>query len=676
MGIYRKIKYQIRKINRIRRLEKSMVTPYQTEKKQIHHFDFPVFENPQVSIIIPFHNQLDYTLNCLKSIHDNLPQISFEIILMDDKSSEPISFEGIGNIRVIRNEENLGFLRSCNRGIQEAKGEFIYLLNNDTAVKKGFLDELFYVFGNFENVGVAGSMLLNADGTLQEAGSMLMVEGRIEQIASKKKMYYPDINYIYKVDYCSGCSMMFRKFSDDGKINLFDDAFAPAYFEDTDLCLSIKFNQGKDIYYTPFSQVYHFQGVSYNAKKNGKVSAKDKIYEKNKAYFQKKWKNQLAEIKATVVEERLLELNQNKNIFFYNNRVPEYDQNSGELRLTEIIKAYKKMGYNAVFVTRKNKIENPYNEYFQRLGVCVYYEHLALADLRIFYKRFKAREVIAWLYAANILKKYYHSVKKNFRKSFVVYDMVDIHHLRYQRALETAPDNKEYQKNYAAFIKMEKFASEKADIIIPISEEENQYMAHFAEGKKRIVISNIHYPKVNLDEIPTFEERKDLLFVGSTHHPNIDAVYFLVNEIMPIVWQKHPEIKLNVVGGVNESIHDIKNEKVIFHGFQPDINPFFLNNRIMVAPLRFGAGVKGKIGQAFEFFLPVVASGVGAEGMLNEKKDNILLAETAEEFAEKIIEIYTDKNLWIEIQNRSLDTLDLFSRETLYQKINQINPFA
>lgn len=675
MSFYRKMKYAVRKISRIKGLEKDTVKPLETDTSN-GRISFPVSAQPLVSVIIPFHNQLHYTINCLKSIYRNLPAVDFEIILMDDKSTDVIDFSGFENIRLIRNDENLGFLRTCNRGIAEAKGEFIYLLNNDTEVKNGFLDELLYVFNHFENVGAVGSMLLKGDGSLQEAGGMLMNDGKIEQIASKKKPFYPDISYIYKTDYCSGCSLLFRKHADDGSLNLFDDGLAPAYFEDTDLCLNLKFVQGKDIYFTPFSQIYHYQGVSYNSKKEGEISQKEKIYARNKAYFSKKWEKQLSEIKANVVEERILELNDNKTVFFYNNWVPEYDQNSGDLRLTEIIKAYKKQGYTAVFIAKKNKIDNPYNAYFQRLGVCVYYEHLPVDDYRKFFKRFKAREAIIWLYAANIFKKYFSSLNTYFRKTYVVYDMVDIHHLRYRRALETNPENREYQKSYSAFSKLEKDASEKADLIIPISQEEDAYMAKFAAGKKRLVISNIHYPKVQLDEIPTFEERNGLLFVGSTHHPNVDAVYFLFNEIMPVVWQKYPHIQLHIVGGVNKSINDIKHENIIFHGYQPDITPFFLNSKIMVAPLRYGAGVKGKIGQAFEYFLPVVASSVGAEGMLNSDKNNMLLAESSEDFAGKIMEIYHDKGLWSVIQKRSTDTLDDFSPETLHRKINEIETLA
>jgi len=258
MGIWRELEYSLRRIKRIRKLEQKYQNvevindSYKNEK-----ISFPYYENPLVSIIIPYFNQEIYTWNCLYSIYKNLPKTSFEIVLVNDKSTENLDFSSIENIKIIHNEENLGFLKSVNKAITQARGEYIYLLNNDTIVKNGFLDELLFVFDNFPNVGAAGSMLLNADGSLQEAGSVFMKDCKISQVVGKKKSYYPEFNYIYQVDYCSGCSLLLKKLDDNGNLNLFDEQFAPAYFEETDLCFRLKYIQGKDIYYTPFSKIIH-----------------------------------------------------------------------------------------------------------------------------------------------------------------------------------------------------------------------------------------------------------------------------------------------------------------------------------------------------------------------------------------------------------------------------------
>ena len=256
------------------------------------HYGFECSEFPEVSIIIPFYNQCIYTKNCLQYLHKNLTQKHpFEIILIDDCSTDNSDLSIFTGIKVIKNETNLGFLKSINTGIQNARGNYIYILNNDTEVQENFLDELFYVFENFENVGAVGSLILNPDNTLQEAGSVFMKDFNFRQIVKHKKIFNPEINYIHKVDYCSGCSLLFKKHTDIGVLNLFDEQFAPAYFEETDFCFQLKYLQNKFIYFTPFSKVMHYDGITYNSKKQqdlNKIEQKQKLFAQNKLKFKQK----------------------------------------------------------------------------------------------------------------------------------------------------------------------------------------------------------------------------------------------------------------------------------------------------------------------------------------------------------------------------------------------------
>lgn len=672
MGLWRELKYAIRRIGRIKKLDQQyqqVIEPNPIlNKEEIH---FPQYDAPKVSIIIPYYNQEKYTWNCLHSIWENLPKVSFEIILVNDNSSENPDFSGIKNIKIIHNEENLGFLKSVNKTIKEAQGEYIYLLNNDTIVKQGFLDELLFVFNNFENVGAVGSMLLNADGSLQEAGSVFMKDRRISQVVGKKKAYYPEHYFIYKVDYCSGCSLLFKKNDNNGNLNIFDDQFAPAYFEETDLCFRLKYEQGKDVYYTPFSKVIHFNGVSYNSHLT--LSArKQELFDKNWELFQKKWHSQLDNITAENQQSRIIELYNNQSIVFYNGMVPEFDKNSGELRLTEIIKAYRKKGYFVVIIAPKNKIDFPYNEYFQRLGVCVYYEH-KITDERVdFLKRLKLKNPLSWFYAVRIFIKNYSLAKRANPETKLIYDMVDIHHLRHKRAMELEPKKISHKKDYYKTLYREKLASRKADIIITVSDKEREYMQRFEPSEKLLTISNVHYLKKQMGDVPSFYERKNILFVGSIHPPNTDAVNFLVKEIMPKVWEKDNTIKVDIIGNVKDMMPNIQHPNINMHGYVADMEQFLLNSKIMVAPLRYGAGVKGKVGQAFEYFLPVISTRIGAEGMMLENGKNALIRDEAEDFANAILELYHNENLWLHLQKHSEESLYPFSIQHLHHQIDTI----
>lgn len=673
MTFWQKIKYYYRKKKRIRNLDANFFLSAKTmltEKREIH---FPLHETPLVSILIPFYNNERYTRNCLASIFDNLPEASFEIILINDNSPDIMDFSQIKSISIINNDRNLGFLKSVNKGIKQSKGTFIYLLNNDTEVRKGFLDELLYVFNRFTNVGAVGSKILNEDGSLQEAGAYFLNGSRIEQSIPKRKPYYPEVNFIYRADYCSGCSLLFKKRSDDDSLCLFDEQFSPAYFEDTDLCFQLRYQKNKEIYYTPFSEIIHFNGKSY-IENNDTKSKKNILFEKNFEIFKSKWSKELADIKSETVNQRKSELCNNKCVVFYNVDVPTHDKDSGSNRAKEIMIGYQRMGYFVIQISSRNKITNHYNKFFQQRGICVYYEHLATRsnDRWAFLERMQLKSALIWLSGPQIFIRNYKTLGKlkGLNKT-IIFDMVDIHHLRLRRALDMDPNNDQFKKQYKIFFEWEKLALQSADVVVAISKTEAEYITDFAPVKKIVIISNVHNARENVDTVP-FENRKDILFIGSTHTPNIDAIYYLYNDIMPLVWSKTPNLVVNIVGNVNEKINDIDDTRFVFKGYVPDVTPLFNNSRLMVAPLRYGAGVKGKIGQAFEFKLPVITSDMGAEGMGLENNRNVLIANNAEEFAAMILSLYSDHYLWEKLRDGMGAILEQYSSEVMCAGLKEI----
>ncbi len=681
MGLFRKLKDSIRRINRIKDLEKSYA-PKSIQPINIYTakpFNFESSLNPLVSILIPFYNEKNYTVNCLKHLHTHLDKtVAYEIILIDDNSTEDVNLEFIKGIKIIRNNQNLGFLKNINIGIKEAIGKFIYILNNDTEVQDGFLTELLNVFETFPNVGAVGSKLINADGTLQEAGSVFLKNCSIHNIAGKRKVYFPQVNYTYKVDYCSGCSLLFKKYNDAEEINLFDEQFAPAYFEETDFCFQLKYLQNKDVYYCPFSEVIHYNGVSYNSEKSNAIERTEKkemLFKINLEKFKSKWQAQIESIQATTIEARIEELYNNKSVIIFCGRIPEYDKDSGSNRLKEIIEAYKGLEYYVLLIKSKTFYKDSlYLEFYQKNGINVFYEHKIGVGVIEYIKANISNASISWYYNPDIFIEHFNAVKKCLQKSTVVFDMVDIHHLRYKRALELQPQNKKLQKQYDKYLSAEKDASLLSDFVVTISEQEAKYMESFCDAKKIITISNIHYTRIAVENTLSFEDRKDILFIGSIHEPNIDALYFLYNDIMPIVWEKLPNVKVKIIGNIKDKIQDINHPNFIFKGYVPSIEELFLANKCMIAPLRYGAGVKGKIGQAFEYFLPVITTTIGAEGMQLIDGESALIQDDAKGFANAIINLYNNKTLWLKLQSNSEKNLHPFSKEKLKEQLLKIKP--
>lgn len=239
---------------------------------------------PDVSIIIPVYNQFNLTMQCLESIRLNTKNLKYEIILIDDCSTDEtknLNYH-VKNIRIIRNEQNLGFLKNCNKAIKYAKGKYIYLLNNDTYVLPNSIEALVETFKDDTKVGAVGSKLIRPNGKLQEAGSLVNEYGATVAIGNLDNPLSPQYDIEKEVDYCSGASLMTLKSLWDN-LGGFDEQFSPGYYEETDYCKRLK-TLGYKIIYQPKSEIIHFIGQSFNEKAS-------KLMEINHQKFYDKWSN-------------------------------------------------------------------------------------------------------------------------------------------------------------------------------------------------------------------------------------------------------------------------------------------------------------------------------------------------------------------------------------------------
>jgi GT2 family glycosyltransferase/SAM-dependent methyltransferase len=248
------------------------------------------------SIIIPVHNELSYTQSCLDELKKTLPHnFRGEIIVVDDASTDETP--GVlkryaaadSRIKVLRNAENAGFIASCNRGAQEAEGEILVFLNNDTLPMPGWLPPLLRVLREKPDAGAVGGKLIYPDGTLQEAGGVIFCDASgcnfgKHDTAPNAPLY----SFLREVDYCSGALLATRRalFLDRGG---FDARFKPAYYEDSDYCFDLR-ARGYRVYYQPESVVVHFEGASSGTDVTKGIKSYQVV---NRAKFAEKWKDAL-----------------------------------------------------------------------------------------------------------------------------------------------------------------------------------------------------------------------------------------------------------------------------------------------------------------------------------------------------------------------------------------------
>jgi GT2 family glycosyltransferase/glycosyltransferase involved in cell wall biosynthesis len=273
------------------RMQKQGAIPEPDVVKTEGILEFPLFtEPPMVSVIIPVYNQWEYTFACLGSILKNSGEVSYEIIMVDDNSSDDTKIAGllVKNIRIIRNESNLGFLFNCNKAAAQAKGKYIILLNNDTLVEPGWVTWFMKTMEESPKVGLVGAKLIFSTGKLQEAGGIVFKDGSAMNYGREDDPDRPQYNYFKDVDYCSGAAICVRKILWD-QLNGFDPQYAPAYYEDTDLCMQIR-AMGYRTVYQPKSVVIHFEGVSHGTDITRGIKKKQ---DDNQKIFYSKWREEL-----------------------------------------------------------------------------------------------------------------------------------------------------------------------------------------------------------------------------------------------------------------------------------------------------------------------------------------------------------------------------------------------
>lgn len=247
---------------------------------------FPEVAEPDVSIIIPVYNRVDITLPCLQALVRAGQRVTTEVIVVDDGSKDATArlLPQVPGLRFQRNAANMGFLKTCNAGVSIARGRYLCLLNNDTQVGGAWLDELVGTMRREPRAGMVGARLVFADGRLQEAGGLVRRDASAQNVGRLSHPDDPRYNYLRETDYCTGACVVMESavFREMGG---FDEHFAPAYYEETDLSFRMR-ARGLRVLYQPMARVVHFESVTTG------TSIKEHLVV-NRAKFFERWRETL-----------------------------------------------------------------------------------------------------------------------------------------------------------------------------------------------------------------------------------------------------------------------------------------------------------------------------------------------------------------------------------------------
>jgi GT2 family glycosyltransferase len=627
---------------------------YAPPREDFAAFAVPTSANPRISIVIPVYNKIAYTSACLRSLAEHAGAIPFEVILVDDGSTDATQkrLADVAGIRVIRNAENLGFVGSCNVGATAANGELLLFLNNDTRVTAGWLEALVRCLDEAPDAGLVGAKLIYPDGRLQEAGGIIFDDGSGWNYGRFEDPDDPRYAFRREADYCSGAAILlprelFRR------VGGFDTRYAPAYYEDTDLAFSVR-AAGLKVYYEPAATVVHFEGITSGTDTTTGIKRFQPI---NREKFLDKWKLALARQPAPGTPiTRVASHRAVKRVLIVDATTPTPDQDSGSLRMVNLMRVLGDLGCRTTFLPDNRVWEERYTPALQALGVEALYAPWNADPVAFFRERGSEFDTII-LSRHYVAASYVGLVRLYAPRAKLVFDTVDLHYLREQRAAELE-GRADLARHAAATRAQELKLIRECDITLVVSPAERELLARDAPGARVEVLSNVHEVYGSRAE---FGARKDLVFVGGFQHPpNTDAVTWFVHDVFPRVRAVLPDCKFHVIGSkVPPSILALADDRVIVHGYVEDIAPYMDGCRVSVAPLRYGAGVKGKVNMAMSYGLPVVATPVAVEGMHVAAGADVLVAEDAEAFADEVIRLYGDEELWNRLSANGLANVAL-----------------
>lgn len=615
----------------------------------------PTHSKPLISIILVLYNRAELTLQCLLSLAANCTE-PFEIIIVDNASSDYTGtlLNQLAGVKIIRNRENLHFLLASNQAAQEAIGEYILFLNNDTQVLPGSITSAIATITKSDDIGVVGGKIILFDGSLQEAGSIIWKDGSCSGYGRGDSPFEPMYMFSRDVDYCSGAFLLTKRslFRENGG---FDQDYKPAYYEETDYCLRL-WSMSQRVVYDPNVVILHYEFASSTS-----VDSALSLQLKNRDIFVAKHREKLQYHYSP--ESLNIHLardvhNYSGRVLFVEDRVPHSFLGRGLPRANEILHSLLQLNY---FVTLFPLVycEEEWNSVYQdvpnnveiMIGYGLEKFESFLCERKEYYNivfisrphNFKALQSV-------IVKK--HELFPNIKFIYDAEALFSMRDISKSRLTGNQISENEINRILAQELDLPKYA----DRIVSVSAQEGK---NFTEYGYKQVYTLGHLIAADPTE-NSFEDRSDILFVGSIDEddsPNADSIYWFVKEILPIL-QEHlgSDLNLHIVGFTkSQKILDLSSENVKIWGAIDNIKPFFNSAKIFIAPTRFAAGIPMKVHTAASYGLPIVATSLIASQVGWENGSDLLTADDHISFAQKCIYLYTHPDLWQTLRGNALN---------------------
>jgi glycosyltransferase involved in cell wall biosynthesis len=335
--------------------------------------------------------------------------------------------------------------------------------------------------------------------------------------------------------------------------------------------------------------------------------------------------------------------------------VPTHDQDSGSLRIFRVLTILGSRPCHVTFMPENLVFHDVYTRDVERLGIEVLH-HREVDSVEGFLKARGRDYSLIWLCRPELASRLIDTAAAFAPSAALVFDTVDLHFLRMGREAALKGDPALWRR--AESLKQQELTTaRKAGFTIVVSQDEKERLLEHAGPLDVRVVANIHAARPLANR---FEDRSGILFIGGyKHSPNVDAVEYFVSAIFPELRRRIPGVKFHVVGShPPETIRSLACEDIVVTGHVPDVSDYFRNCRLSVAPLRFGAGVKGKVNMSMAYGLPTVITSIAAEGMHLVGGKHALVADDPSAFVACVERLYHSETLWNTLSSEGLKNIE------------------
>ena len=616
---------------------------------------FPTLDHPALTVVLVFYNQAQLSLLCLRSLLE-FADVSFRLIIVDNNSSDetPKLLEHIENAHIIRNQENFGFVRAVNQAAEQVKTEYLLLLNNDAVIEEATLSTAINTLKSDSSIGAVGAKIKLLDGSLQEAGSIIWNDGACLGYGRGQDPMQPEFMFQRDVDYCSGAFLLFRC-DEFHKLGAFDEAFAPAYYEESDFCIRLQ-KRGKRIIYNPRVNITHYEFASSGGMEGAsKLQLKHQqiLCDKHPEYLS----NKLANDGTNSITARIN--NKHPNILVIDDCVPHPSLGSGYPRSAHILNSLCELNLNVSFYPLQFPVDDwgaVYSTLDSTIEVLLDRGRAGLIPLLEKRKNFYQYIMVSRLHNMEIFNNIVDQDPALLEGSKVFYDAEAIfapRDIMKMELLGQAITEDEKQK----LIAKELDQARNAEKIISVSKMEADLYKHASYTNTVVLGHALQAEPGNKG----FDERSGVLFVGALRDegsPNVDSLLWFVINVLPIIEQEIPDIELYVVGDCSApSLKTIECGNVQFLGRLDSITSTYNDRRLLIAPTRFAAGIPHKVHEAASRGIPSVTTGLLAKQLGWKHGKQLLVGDGAPKFAEQCVRLYRDEKLRRRVRSEALQSI-------------------